>query len=39
MYDTEPEARCCPEGVIRLVEDLTTGLVYNAAFRPEVDGV
>lgn len=36
MYDTEEEARACPQGDIRLVEDFETGLVYNAAFRPEL---
>ena len=35
MYDTEQEARDCPKGDMHLVEDLTTGLVYNAEFRPE----
>lgn len=36
MYDSEAEARDCPKGDMRLVEDLQTGLVYNAAFRPEL---
>jgi hypothetical protein len=36
MYDTAEEARSCPKGDICLVEDLTSGLVYNAAFRPEL---
>jgi SAM-dependent methyltransferase len=36
MYDTELEARNCPKGDMHLVEDLTTGLVYNAQFRPEL---
>ena len=35
MYDTETEAKACPKGDVKLVEDLSTGLVYNAAFRPE----
>jgi len=35
MYGTELEARDCPKGDMSLVEDLTTGLVYNAEFRPE----
>ena len=35
-YDTAEEARACPKGDVRLVEDLTSGLVYNAAFRPEL---
>lgn len=36
MYDTQDEARDCPKGDMRLVEDQQTGLVYNAAFRPEL---
>ncbi|WP_341743525.1 class I SAM-dependent methyltransferase [Azonexus hydrophilus] len=36
MYDTAEEARTCPKGDMLLVEDLRTGLVYNAAFRPEL---
>lgn len=36
MYDTALEARNCPKGDMQLVEDSTTGLVYNAAFRPEL---
>jgi hypothetical protein len=36
MYDSGQEARNAPVGDMRLVEDLTTGLVYNAAFRPEL---
>lgn len=36
MYDSEAEAVNCPKGDIRLVEDLGTGLVHNAAFRPEL---
>lgn len=36
MYDTEAEAKACPKGDIQLVEDQLTGLVYNAAFRPEL---
>lgn len=35
-YETVDGARACPRGDIRLVENLTTGLVYNAAFRPEL---
>lgn len=34
MYVTKEEALNCPKGDIRLVEDLDTGLVYNAAFDP-----
>lgn len=36
MYDSSLEARNCPKGDMRLVEDMATGLVYNAAFRPEL---
>ena len=36
IYDSAPEARACPRGDIRLVQDHTSGLVYNAAFRPEL---
>lgn len=34
MYDSADEARNCPRGDIRLVQDLTTGLVRNDAFDP-----
>ncbi|MEO3384918.1 class I SAM-dependent methyltransferase [Mesorhizobium sp. CAU 1741] len=36
MYSNASDARCCPRGDIRLVEDQQTGLIYNAAFRPDV---
>ena len=36
MYSSAQEAKDCPKGDIRLVEDGATGLVYNAAFRPEL---
>lgn len=36
MYDSPQEGKDCPKGDIRLVEDGATGLVYNAAFRPEL---
>ena len=36
MYDFEAEAIACPKGDVRLVEDLQTGLVYNASFNPEL---
>lgn len=36
MYDSEAEAVACPKGDIRLVENQTTGLVYNDAFVPEL---
>lgn len=34
MYDTRQEALACPKGDVVLVEDLETGLIYNAAFDP-----
>lgn len=36
MYDTADAAQNCPRGDMRLVQNLDTGLVYNAAFRPEL---
>lgn len=36
MYDSAEEAKNCPKGDVRLMEDRITGLVYNAAFRPEL---
>ncbi|WP_296643782.1 class I SAM-dependent methyltransferase [Roseinatronobacter sp.] len=36
MYDSAAEGRDCPKGDMRLVEDLDTGLVRNAAFRAEL---
>src|SRR3954470_12862003 len=36
MYDSAQEARACPRGDIKLVQDDATGLVYNAAFRSEL---
>lgn len=36
MYDSELEAKQCPKGDIRLVENQQTGLVYNADFRSEL---
>jgi hypothetical protein len=36
MYNTEAEAKACPKGDVQLVEDQRTGLVYNAAFQPEL---
>lgn len=36
MYDTVEAAQACPRGQIRIVEDLKTGLVYNAAFDPDL---
>jgi len=34
MYDSAQEARACPRGNVRLVQDLETGLVSNADFCP-----
>jgi SAM-dependent methyltransferase len=36
MYETAVEAVDCPKGNISLVEDLTTGLIYNQAFQPDL---
>ena len=36
MYDSAQEGKDCPKGDIRLVEDGVTGLVYNAAFCPDL---
>ena len=36
MYDTVEEARECPRGDVRLVQNLQTGLIYNADFCPEL---
>jgi SAM-dependent methyltransferase len=36
MYDSAAAGRDCPKGDMRLVEDLETGLVRNATFRPEL---
>jgi hypothetical protein len=36
MYDSADEARSCPRGDIRLVQDDVSGLVYNADFHPEL---
>lgn len=32
MYNSQEEGRNCPKGDMHLIEDLNTGLVYNAAF-------
>lgn len=34
VYDAPEAAMQCPKGQIRLVQDLKTGLVFNAAFEP-----
>ncbi len=36
MYDSFEEARFCPRGDMRLVQNIGTGLIYNAAFQPEL---
>lgn len=36
MYNSAQEAKDCPKGDIRLVEDSSTGLIYNAAFQPNL---
>jgi hypothetical protein len=36
MYDSAAAAQACPRGDIRLVQDGTSGLIRNAAFRPEL---
>jgi SAM-dependent methyltransferase len=34
MYETADEARSCPKGNIQIVQNRSTGLVYNRAFDP-----
>lgn len=36
MYESAREARECPRGDVRLVQNLATGLIYNADFHPEL---
>lgn len=36
MYNTRDEALNCPVGEIRLVQDEETGLIFNAAFDPNL---
>jgi hypothetical protein len=36
VYESQESARTCPTGDIVIVEDLSTGLIYNAAFRTEL---
>jgi SAM-dependent methyltransferase len=36
MYDTAEDAQACPTGDICLVQNQTTGLIYNDSFRPEI---
>ena len=36
VYETVQNAINCPKGDIKIIEDAKTGLVYNAAFDPEL---
>lgn len=36
VYDTAQDAIDCPKGDIKIIEDSKTGLVYNAAFDPDL---
>ncbi len=36
VYPSRSEALSCPRGALRIVEDQSTGLIYNEAFRPEL---
>lgn len=36
MYNSKKEGVHCPKGNICLVEDLKTGLIYNASFSPDL---
>jgi hypothetical protein len=36
VYGTYEEAIHCPQGDIQIIEDDQSGLIYNAAFRPEL---
>lgn len=36
MYDSVQEARSCPRGNVRLIQDYATGLISNADFRSEL---
>ena len=36
MYDNKESALNCPKGNLLLVEDLSTGLIYNQLFNPEL---
>lgn len=36
VYGTYEEAIHCPRGDIKIIEDGQSGLIYNAAFRPEL---
>ncbi len=36
MYNTEIEAKACPKGDVRIVENPNTGLIYNELFNPDI---
>jgi hypothetical protein len=36
VYDSREEAMSCAVGDLELIQDTTTGLIYNIAFRPEL---
>lgn len=36
VYETAQDAINCPKGDIKIIEDAKTGLVYNAAFDPDL---
>lgn len=36
VYETFQDALNCPKGDIKIIEDAKTGLVYNAAFNPDL---
>jgi hypothetical protein len=36
MYETADAARACPRGDISIVQDMATGLIFNAAFNPDL---
>jgi hypothetical protein len=36
VYETAQDAIDCPKGDIKIIEDSKTGLVYNAAFDPDL---
>ena len=38
VYSTPEEAIACPKGDVVLVKDSITGIIHNAAFRPELMG-
>ena len=36
MYDNKESALNCPKANLMLIEDLSTGLIYNQLFNPEL---